>query len=124
MIEINYNARRLDWDTLEVEDIGNIVLEATNSNNDAVSYLWIRTRFGISYIFTFGPLFEEDEDTLKTTGITYNFRKAKFNRKAIKNTIFKFINSNVDMVEIISEEDLREKYKDPIEFIDYVNNLC
>lgn len=77
-------------DSIEVEDIGNCVIQAFND----MGYEWyliIETSLGDSYIQEFGPFFPDIENYFPK-GFKYNFYKLQYKESKLSKIIENFIN--------------------------------
>jgi len=96
-------------DSITVENIGNVILQATNDLGFEW-YIQICTDVGLSNIKEFGPLFKESE--VSKLGFIYSQEKKEYNEKYISKRISSFLNSpsrEITQVQVIDEFELEDK---------------
>lgn len=108
---MNFEYMRIStaMDSIEVEDLGNVCLRASNDNADEW-LMSIKTSLGWSEVKQFGPLKIDSEGF----GFYFNFsfQKFEYSEKRLYKLIDDFINNpkkSITIAEIISEEDFDSK---------------
>ena len=104
--------------SIEIEDIGNTVLNAVNDLFMQEYFLVIRTEYGKTRIAQYGPLFV-DQQTLPTF-ININFQEIDYNSHKIETIIEKFLNNpkySISQVQEIDFEQAKKRLHELVEFI-------
>lgn len=78
------------YDSLDIEDIGNVCLQA-NDSFGKTWYLKIRTELGFCFVYEYGPV---DLDTQRVLWNNFNFhyKKIEYKETLVTSLIDKFIN--------------------------------
>lgn len=102
----NYMYTQSSMDELEVEDIGNVIIEA---NNDLGQFwlIWISTQFGYCYIVEYGPYYKNNK---QTDYLYQKFEKIEYSEYKLEKKIDKFLNDPkrfITQVDFIDEDTAR-----------------
>lgn len=101
--------------TLEVENVGECVIQANNDFGEEY-YLIITTELGYTSILEYGPIVPDLDQLQPTYNIRYsNFEYSQFK---IEKTIDKFLNEAkrlITQAKIVELEDIRENLINPID---------
>ncbi len=92
----NYLRTTSYLDTIEIEDIGNCIIEAYNDDGD-LFYLIIRTVLGVSRILQFGPI-----QNGAVTECACSFKQMDYDDYKIDKLIDKFVDGKFNFSQIIS----------------------
>lgn len=104
--------------SIEIEDIGNTVLNAVNDLFMQEYFLIIQTEYGKTRIAQYGPLFV-DQQTLPTF-INIHFEEIDDSSHKIETIIEKFLNNpkyRISQVQEIDFERAKERLYELVEFI-------
>lgn len=122
-MEFKFNSETLYYNQLEVENIFQACIKATDENQFNY-YLIIRTLLGESSTLEYGPLI--DKDTLLPDMTTITFERFETNEKKLKKKIQNFLsscgkgkNKIVEAEEISFEEALEEG----VDLFDYMRGF-
>ena len=108
---------------LDIEDIGNCVIEAGDDIGQ-LYYLKIDSTLGWSRIFEYGPCTPDFNELPKT--VTCNFERIEYDEFKIQNKIKQFLNApkrNITQANIISDEEMFNNLIDIIEYMKNKNNF-
>ena len=99
--------------SLEIQSAGNTCLQGINERNGFCYFLLIKTKLGISSIFCYGPVIEE-EKTLTDQYSTQFFRQ-EYNEKQLSLFISKWLNDKnkgITFAQEIEENKFLDSYVD------------
>ena len=112
-----YFFTRIATGELEVEDIGNCIIEAGDDFGQ-LYFLKIDTNLGWSRIFEYGPCTPDFQELPKSVICTFD--REEFNEIKLHNRIKQFLNApkrNITQARIIDNETLFDSLKDIIEYM-------
>lgn len=113
----NYLYIQSSQDTIEIEDIGNIIIEANNDLGQSW-LLWISTLLGFSYIIEYGPYSQVGKFS---EYVNSNFQRIEYSEYKLEKKIDKFLNEPkrfITQVSFIDEHEARQKIKNMVEVFD------
>lgn len=105
----NYMATKTYLDSIDIEDIGNVCLNAFNDRGEEY-YLVISTKLGWTEIKEFGPCIVDFNKTENYFSLLYN--KLEYNDSKIAKIIEKFINNEkreITQIFFIDKKDANER---------------
>ena len=112
-----YFFTRIATGELEIEDIGNCVIEANDDLGQSY-YLKIDTNLGWSRIFEYGPCTPDFQELPKSVICTFD--REEFNEIKLSNRIKQFLNApkrNITQAKEITNNELYDSKKDIIEYM-------
>lgn len=99
----DFNQEKVAQASLDVEDVGNVSIEGVNEEG-YFSYIIIKTTFGKTNIFTFGPIIPDLDELVKN--FSFNYSSMTYNQGKIVKLIFSWLNDNKKLTSAkIIEED-------------------
>ena len=104
--------------SVEIEDIGNVVLSAVNVLLGQEYFLIIQTEYGKTKIIEYGPIFVDMESEPNFVSCYYSC--IDFSHSKLSTTIDKFLNNPkrlISQVQIIELDEARERIKDVMTFL-------
>ncbi len=107
---------------LEIEDIGNVVIEAKGAVG-AYYYLFIMTNLGQTHIVLYGPSIDTG---LMPDKVTCTYDKINFDSKRISKTIKSFLNNSsyeITDARVISKQEALSNCREILQFIADDKNL-
>lgn len=110
--------------TLEVENIGECVLQGNNDVGEFF-YLIILTHLGWTEILEYGPCVPDFDILQAAYNIKYT--RKEYNEGFIERTIDKFLNNPKYMItqaSVVQLEDIREDLVNPIDKLMYMSGVC
>lgn len=117
---VEYNKQDVFLNSVDIEDIGNVILEGTN-NEDFTYFLIIKTYLGKSHILTFGPILKDLNTPLN--GFCVNYSKIDFKENKLIGTINYFLNNKNKLQEVIVIEDINDIGEDYPNILEYISKL-
>ena len=111
---VDYNYAQVAISNIEIDDISNICLRATNDSNYEW-YLSITTDFGITQIKEFGPCLVDSP--LILNNFTYRYNEMDYIEGKICNRLDKFIQDSkrtITKVEVVDLDDFKNKLNEQI----------
>ena len=115
MPSIEFNNEYVLTSTLEVESIGNVCIEAIDESKDLHYYLLIKTEYGVSSVFEYGPI--SPGITLLCKNYYVSFRRLNYNYNKLINIIKEWLNKKdrrINVANLIEEKTFVDNYKDII----------
>ena len=112
-----YFFTRMATGELEVEDLGNCIIEAGDDLGQ-LYFLKIDTNLGWSRIFEYGPCTPDFQELPKSVICTFD--REEFNEIKLSNRIKQFLNApkrNITQARTIDDETLFDSLKDIIEYM-------
>jgi hypothetical protein len=106
----DYSVQKTFNQSIDIVDMGNTALRCLNSNNDAY-YMIIKTTFGKTSIFRFGPVCPDLDMLLDDFFV--NYKKIPYKEASIYKEIDKFINDfkkEITEVEEVTEFEAWEDF--------------
>lgn len=103
--------------TLDVDNVGNVVISATNLLYQEY-FLIIKTEYGRSKIIQYGPVWVEED--IKPNFISYTYTEMDFSSSRLETIIEKFLNNPkycVSQAKVIDLDEAISRIKDLIEFL-------
>lgn len=99
----DFNQERVAQSSLDVEDVGNVCIEGVNEEG-YFSYIIVKTSFGKTNIFTFGPIIPDLDQLVKN--FSFNYTSMTYNQGKIVKLLFAWLNDNKKLTSAkIIEED-------------------
>ena len=102
-------------DFIEIDDIFNTCLKIVYPGYDSI-YLWITTKYGITEVVIYGPIYEHIE--VLPDNVCYSYSRFKASDKKCATIIHKYLDNATQVMETEIDE-ICGKVKD---FISYVRN--
>ena len=112
-----YSFTRVAVGELEVEDLGNCVIEA----NDDIGNFWylkIDTNMGWSKIFEYGPCTPDFQEL--PSSVICNFDRIEYNDIKLADRVRKFLNApkrNITQAQEVTDDEMFDNIKDIIEYM-------
>lgn len=109
----NYMYETEAQDVLDIEDIGNVCLQASNDAGQNW-ILWIKTSLGFTYFIEYGPF----NYNRNTEYLNSNFQRIEYSEYKIEKKIDKFLNEPrrlITQVNFIDEDEAFELIKNVVE---------
>lgn len=116
--EFEYKPATVYTEKLEIDDIGNVILNAKNTLTFDEYYLIIKTSLGFTHIIQYGPYNENIQLPLY---VDYAFNRFEYNENKIIKIINNFISpdsTNYELKIIDNLNTIREKLIEPIYYLD------
>lgn len=104
--------------SIEIENIGNVILNAVNTLFNEEYFLVIQTDYGKTRVAQYGPLFV-DQQTLPSF-INANFQEFDYSSHKIENIIEKFLNNpkyHISQVQEVDIETAKERLEELVNYI-------
>lgn len=104
--------------TLEIEDTGNVTINAVNSNLYKEYFLIIRTEYGRTKVIEYGPAFI-DMNAIPTT-VSYTYNDFDYSESKIHRLIENFLINpkyGIDQAQVVEFDDVKNRLKDLKEFL-------
>lgn len=118
-----YFFTRMAIGQLEVDDVGNCVIEAGDDIGQFY-YLKIDTKLGWSRIMEYGPATPDFQELPKS--VICHFDREEFNEMKLQNRIKQFLNApkrNITQARVIEDEELFDSVKDIIGYMQNKENF-
>lgn len=118
-----YFFTRIAVGELEIEDLGNCIIEASNDIGQFY-YLKIDSNLGWCRIFEYGPCTPDFYELPKN--VTCSFDREEFDEIKLSKRIKQFLNApkrDITQARIITDEELFDNVKDIIEYMKDKNNF-
>lgn len=116
-MEFEYFKQTMAMASLEVDDIGNVCIEANTDLNECF-YLIIKTTMGTTNIVTYGPIIPGLDMLEKECSCS--FKRINFNQGKIIEAIKSFLNQPKKIITQAQIIDLEDACKNCINIIDYI----
>lgn len=108
---------------LDIEDIGNCVVEACNDTG-MFWYLCIQTNLGWTKITEYGPATPDFYELPKS--VYCNFNRIEFDERKIVNSINMFLNNskrNITQAQVVDLDTMLDNTKSILEYISNIENF-
>lgn len=106
MAIIEYKQEKVFTAELEIDDIGNVCVRATNEEKGEDYYINVQSLSGFAYIFKLGPVCPDIEVALD--GLEISYKQIKFSDKTISKEISLYINDPKKGISIAEIVDFQE----------------
>lgn len=119
MITIEFNKQLMPQNLIDVEDIGNVCLEAVNEDDGFFYYLLIKTYAGVSTTISYGPVVPDV--ALLPDEYSLEFKRMNFKDTSIIKFISFWLNDrskNITSAQVIDETAFIENIKDMKNYIE------
>lgn len=116
-MEFEYLKQTTAMASLDVEDIGNVCIEANTDLNECF-YMVIKTTMGTTNILTYGPVVPGLDMLEKECACT--FRRINFNEGKIKEAIKTFLNPLKKQITQAQITDIEEINNNCIDMVKYI----
>ena len=119
-MNFEFNKEIISNNLIEIEDIGNCTLEASNDLAE-VYYLVIKSVGGMSYILKYGPIIPDL--AVLPDEVVCNYFTTKFDQRKISKIITMFLNDTkaaITKAEIVDFDTFKDNFKD---FASYMEEL-
>ena len=108
---------------LEIEDIGNCVIEAVNDTG-CFYYLCVQTTLGWTKITEYGPATPDFFELPKS--VTCTFNRIEYDERKISNTVNLFLNNskrNITQARVVDLETMLTNTKSILKYIENIENF-
>lgn len=125
MLKFEFDNQYVPQNFIEIENIGNVCIEAINETDGLFYYLLIKTSLGTTSIFEYGPVIPDIDKLFDNYNVSFN--REQYNEKKLKIFISKWLNDRMKKIttaNIIEEKTFLDNYKDICYTIkDYSNEV-
>ena len=113
MPNIKFDNQYVPQNEIDIENVGNVCIEAINENDGLFYYLLIKTSLGTSSIFEYGPVVPDINKLHDIYNVS--FTRQPYNDKKLLLFISKWLNDRMKKITsaaIIDENTFLDNYKD------------
>lgn len=113
MPKFEFDNQYVPQNFIEIENIGNVCIEAINENDGLFYYLLIKTSLGTTSIFEYGPVIPDIDKLFDSYNVSFN--REQYNEKKLKIFISKWLNDRMKKItaaNIIEEKIFLDNYRD------------
>lgn len=113
MPNIKFDNQYVPQNEIDIENVGNVCIEAINENDGLFYYLLIKTSLGTSSIFEYGPIVPNIDKLYDIYSVS--FTRQPYNDKKLLLFISKWLNDRMKKITsaaIIDENTFLDNYKD------------
>lgn len=113
MPNIKFDNQYVPQNEIDIENVGNVCIEAINENDGLFYYLLIKTSLGTSSIFEYGPVVPDINKLYDIYSVS--FTRQPYNDKKLLLFISKWLNDRMKKITsaaIIDENTFLDNYKD------------
>ena len=82
MLKFEFDNQYVPQNFIEIENIGNVCIEAINENDGLFYYLLIKTSLGTTSIFEYGPVVPDIDKLFDNYNVSFN--REQYNEKKLK----------------------------------------
>ena len=113
MPKFEFDNQYVPQNFIEIENIGNVCIEAINEADGLFYYLLIKTSLGTTSIFEYGPVIPDIDKLFDNYNVSFN--REQYNEKKLKIFISKWLNDRMKKItaaNIIEEKIFLDNYRD------------
>ena len=113
MLKVEFDNQYVPQNFIEIENIGNVCIEAINETDGLFYYLLIKTSLGTTSIFEYGPVIPYIDKLFDNYSVSFN--REQYNEKKLKIFISKWLNDRMKKItaaNIIEEKSFLDNYRD------------
>ena len=113
MPKFEFDNQYVPQNFIEIENIGNVCIEAINETDGLFYYLLIKTSLGTTSIFEYGPVIPDIDKLFDNYNVSFN--REQYNEKKLKIFISKWLNDRMKKITAankIEEKSFLDNYKD------------
>lgn len=82
MLKFEFDNQYVPQNFIEIENIGNVCIEAINETDGLFYYLLIKTSLGTTSIFEYGPVIPDIDKLFDNYSVSFN--REQYNEKKVK----------------------------------------